>query len=108
MTGTKPSRRETLEAVVAQNPGDAFARYGLALECMNTGETEAAFAHFRALLEKNPDYVPGYQMFGQLLARLERKQEARDVLTRGMSAARKAGNLHAFSEMEGVLLELGA
>jgi predicted Zn-dependent protease len=107
MADSTQSRRQTLESFVAANPGDAFARYGLALECMNSGDSEAALGHFHALVEKNPSYVPGYQMFGQLLARLGRNADAREVLQRGMTAAKNAANMHAFSEMESFLLELG-
>ena len=63
-------------------------------------------AQFRELLERNPAYVPGYQMLGQLLARQSRGDDARAVLTQGISAAAKSGNAHAQSEMEGLLAEL--
>jgi len=58
---------------VAANPADAFARYGLAMECAKRGENEAAAEHFRALLAAHPDYIYGYYHYGQLLVRLERQ-----------------------------------
>jgi predicted Zn-dependent protease len=103
----KKSRRQMLEEHVAQKPDDAFSRYGLALECVNSGDTAAAEQHFRALLETNTGYIPGYQMYGQLLVRESRKEEARKVLTNGIAAATKAGNQHACSEMEALLNDLG-
>ena len=103
----KKTRRQMLEEIVAQKPDDAFSRYGLALECMNSGDTAAAEQHFRALLERNTTYIPGYQMYGQLLVRESRKEEARQVLTNGIAAANKAGNQHARSEMEALLNDLG-
>jgi predicted Zn-dependent protease len=106
MTAPKKSRREVLEAFVAEKPDDAFSRYGLALELMNSGDAASAEAQFRELLERNPAYVPGYQMLGQLLAKQSRAADARAVLTRGISAAAKSGNGHAQSEMEGLLAEL--
>lgn len=105
-TGQKRSRRQLLEEFVTQKPGDAFSRYGLALECMKEGDSAAADQHFRALIEHNPDYIPGYQMYGQFLAREERSEEARKVLTAGIAAAAKAGNQHASSEMEALLNDL--
>ena len=105
-TGQKKSRRQIFEEFVAKKPDDAFSRYGLALECMNSGDTAAADQHFRALLGRNADYIPGYQMYGQFLAREERKEEARKVLTAGIDAATKAGNQHARSEMETLLKDL--
>jgi len=102
----KKSRRQVLEEFVAQKPDDAFSRYGLALECMNSGDSAAADQHFRALLEHSSGYIPGYQMYGQFLAREHRVGEARQVLAAGISAADKAGNSHARSEMEALLNEL--
>jgi predicted Zn-dependent protease len=106
MAEQKKSRRHTLEEFVAQKPDDAFSRYGLALECIKDGDSAAADQHFRALIERNADYIPGYQMYGQFLAREERKEEARKVLTAGIAAATKAGNQHARSEMEALFNEL--
>lgn len=95
-----------LEELVAKNPKDAFARYGLAMECMNSGEAAAADAHFRLLVESNAQYVPAYLMYGQFLARESRNDEARKILTSGIAAAEKANNQHARSEMEALLNEL--
>jgi predicted Zn-dependent protease len=105
-TGQKKSRRQMLEEFVAKEPDDAFSRYGLALECMNSGDSAAADQHFRALLERNTGYVPAYLMYGQLLLRESRADEARRVLSNGIDAATKAGNQHARSEMEALLNDL--
>ena len=102
----KMSRRQMLEEFVAKKPEDAFSRYGLAVECMNSGDSAAADQHFRALLERNASYIPAYLMYGQLLARESRIEEARRVLATGIEAATKAGNQHARSEMEALLNDL--
>jgi len=106
MPDQKKTRRQLLEEFVAKEPNDAFSRYGLALECMNNGDAGSADTHFRALLERNPGYVPAYLMFAQLLARESRSDEARQVLTSGISAAEKKGDAHARSEMESLLNDL--
>jgi Tfp pilus assembly protein PilF len=66
MTEQKKTRRQMLEEFVTNKPEDAFSRYGLAMECMNSGDPGAADAHFRALLEHNANYVPAYLMYAQL------------------------------------------
>ncbi len=38
----KKTRRQMLEEFVTAKPGDAFARYGLAMECVNSGDAPAA------------------------------------------------------------------
>ncbi|MGB7284078.1 MAG: tetratricopeptide repeat protein [Candidatus Acidiferrum sp.] len=106
MSDQKKTRRQLLEEFVARKPDDAFSRYGLAMECMNSGDPAAADAHFRALLERNAGYIPAYLMYGQLLARESRNEEARQILSNGITAAAKKGDEHARSEMETLLSEL--
>jgi tetratricopeptide (TPR) repeat protein len=103
MTQAQKSRREVLEQFVSQKPGDAFARYGLALECAKLGDDGAAHAHFEKLLETNPGYVAGYFQFGQFLSRLGRLEEARKMLSDGIVVAQKAGDAHARDEMQAAL-----
>ena len=106
MTEPKKTRRQMLEEFVANRPDDAFSRYGLAMECMNSGDPAAADTHFRALVERTPDYIPAYLMYGQLLARESRNDEARQILTKGIAAAGQKGDQHARSEMESLFNEL--
>ena len=106
MTDQKKTRRQMLEEFVAKKPDDAFSRYGLAMECMNGGDSAAADEHFRALLELNADYIPAYLMYGQLLARESRTGEAKQILSTGMAAAARKGDQHARSEMEALLTDL--
>jgi cytochrome c-type biogenesis protein CcmH/NrfG len=107
MSEQKKSRRQMLEEFVAEKPDDAFSRYGLAMECMNSGDASAAESHFRALLERNPDYVPAYLMFAQMLARESRTSDAKQILSSGIVAAIKKGDEHARSEMDTLLGDLG-
>jgi thioredoxin-like negative regulator of GroEL len=106
MSEQKKTRRQVLEEFVAKKPDDAFSRYGLAMECVNGGDSAAANEHFRALLERNADYVPAYLMYAQMLARESRSEEARQVLSAGIAAAGKKGDQHARSEMEAFLAEI--
>ena len=96
-----------LTEVLAQNPSDAFARYGLAMEYANGGEVERALEEFGRLLAAHPDYTAGYFMAAQTLAKAERTEEARKMLASGIASAKQSGNSHAQSEMEGMLAELG-
>ena len=103
MTQTQKSRREILEQFVADKPTDAFARYGLALECAKTGQDEAANENFKKLLETNPNYVAGYYQFAQFLARIGRLDEARKLLSDGVVVAQNSGDMHARDEMQAAL-----
>jgi predicted Zn-dependent protease len=106
MTEQNKTRRQKLEQFLAQNPNDAFSRYGIALECLREGDILTAEAHFKTLLEANPDYVPGYQMYAQTLAQHSRAEEAKALLSKGIAEASRQGNQHARSEMEGLLAQL--
>jgi predicted Zn-dependent protease len=103
----KKTRRQMLEEFVAAKPGDAFARYGLAMECANSGDAAAADENFKALFSSHPDYVAGYFQYGQFLAKSGRTEDARAALTTGIATARRTGDAHAQSEMEAALAELG-
>jgi tetratricopeptide (TPR) repeat protein len=103
MNLTTTTRREKLEAFIAAKPSDAFARYGLALECAKLGDAPAAETHFTLLLEEHPDYVAGYFQYGQLLSQLGRTDEARRILSSGIVVAQKSGDSHARDEMQAAL-----
>ena len=96
-----------LTEILEQNPEDAFARYGLAMEYSKAGDVERAMVEFRTLLEKNPDYTVGYFMAAQMLASADRTDEAKRTLVDGIACARRTGNQHAQSEMTAMLEELG-
>ena len=96
-----------LNEILTQNPNDAFARYGLAMEYSNRGEVETAMVEFGKLRVAHPDYTAGYFMAAQTLARASRVAEAKQMLEDGIASARRTGNGHALSEMEGMLTELG-
>ena len=100
-------RIAALNEILTQNPKDAFARYGLAMEYSNQGDLDRALAEFAILLKTSPDYTAGYFMAAQTLARASRNSEAKTMLHDGIESARRTGNLHAQSEMEAMLGDLG-
>jgi cytochrome c-type biogenesis protein CcmH/NrfG len=77
-----------LTEILTLNPGDAFARYGLAMEYANQGQTDPSLAEFDRLLSTHPDYTP------------------KTRLDQGIASARRTGNQHALNEMQALLLEL--
>ena len=101
------SRIDILKSMVEQNPGDAFGRYGLAMEYMNGGDLEAAVTQFEALLEHNPNYAAGYFHGGQTLEKLGRTEDAKNLYRRGIQVTTTTGDAHTRSELEGALAMLG-
>ncbi len=100
-------RIAALNEILTENPKDAFARYGLAMEYSKDGDFDRALAEFSILLENHPDYTAGYFMAAQTLVKAEKPEEAKQRLQDGIASARRTGNLHAQSEMEAMLDELG-
>lgn len=95
-----------LTEILTQDPKNAFARYGLAMEYAGRGEVDTAMAEFAQLLADHPDYTAGYFMAAQTLAKADRNDEAKKQLMEGIASARRTGNQHALSEMQGMLDEL--
>jgi tetratricopeptide (TPR) repeat protein len=96
-----------LNEILTQNPGDAFARYGLAMEYSKSGEVARAMEEFGKLLSVHPDYTAGYFMAAQTLAKAQRIEEAKRMLADGITSAKRTSNSHAQAEMEAMLAELG-
>lgn len=97
------SRREQLESMLAEQPGDTFLRYALAMELENDGEHERSLELHRGLMQDDPPYVPSFFMSGQQLSELERTDEAVEILKAGIDQAKAQGDLHAAGEMTGFL-----
>jgi|SRR5215467_9411035 predicted Zn-dependent protease len=95
-----------LNEILSENPADSFARYGLAMEYSNSGDVDRALEEFKKLLATNPDYTAGYFMAAQALVRANRAEEAKKMLSDGISSAQRTGNNHAQSEMEAMLSDL--
>ena len=99
-------RIATLTEILAANPADTLARYGLAMEYSNAGRTDEALQQFKMLIENNPDYAAAYFMAAQALSNASRTDEAKRMLVDGISAARRTGNQHAQSERTAMLEDL--
>ncbi|MCC6493369.1 MAG: hypothetical protein IT424_10130 [Pirellulales bacterium] len=102
------SRRQKIEAMLADDPQDVFLRYSLAMELDKEGDHDASVAKFDELTRGAPPYVPAFFMAGQQLTRLERLDEARAYLRDGIEAARQQGDAHAAGEMSEFLASLGS
>ena len=103
---TAKTRKEQIEAMLADDPNDPFLRYGLAMEYVSQNDDAQAASCFLGLLEAAPDYVPGYLQAGQAFLRLGQRNHAQTIWTRGVEVARSKGDQHAAEEMQGFLASL--
>ncbi|HWE39323.1 MAG TPA: hypothetical protein VG406_22425 [Isosphaeraceae bacterium] len=104
----KSTKRLMLERSVAEDPTDAFLRYGLAVQCLRDGDTDEGRRQLRALLAEGAggQEVAAYQQLGQSHLEAGEAGPAREALAAGIARARAVGNVHAATEMEGLLLQL--
>jgi tetratricopeptide (TPR) repeat protein len=97
------NRLDILRGMVASNPTDSFARYGLAMECMKTGALQEAVEQFRKLLELNARYPAAYYHGGQALEKLGKIDEARELYQKGIEITTAMGDFHTRSELQAAL-----
>jgi thioredoxin-like negative regulator of GroEL len=100
---TTKSRRQMLEEMLAEEPGDPFLRYGLALEFAREGARVEAVARLRSLIADKPEYVPAYFQAAQLLLEAQDMPAAAELLRDGIATARAQSNHHAAEEMSALL-----
>lgn len=100
------TRREKLESMLADSPDDTFLQYALAMQYATEGDDAGADTRMSALLERDPHYVPAYFQLAQIVVRKGEPDRARQLLSRGIEAARRAGDDHAEGEMRGFLEQL--
>ena len=101
-------RMEQIEALLAEMPDDPELHYGLAMEHASTGDDAECVKVLRDLIARtatNP-YIPAFLQCGQALVRLDRTEEACDVLRAGITAASRVGDTHAQGEMQGLLASI--
>lgn len=104
----KSPKRQMFEASLAEDPADPFLRYGLAVQCLRDGDVEEGRGRLRSLIADHPgDSVAAHQQLGQSLLEADEVADARAVLEAGVALARKRGDWHAASEMEGLLATSG-
>ena len=102
------TRREKIEEMLQAEPNDQFLRYSLACEYDNENRHDESLALFRGLIADDPPHVHAFFRGAQLLANLDRTEEARALLRAGIEQARHQGELHAAGEMGELLASLGS
>jgi len=101
------NRLNMLKNLVAQNPRDSFARYGLAMAYASAGDHAEAVEEYGKLLEINPTYVAAYYHGGQALEKIGKPEQARELYRRGIAVCMEIGDQHTRSELEAVIDLLG-
>ncbi len=100
------SRLDTFRAMVAKNPGNALARFGLANEALKEGLYEEAVEQLQAYLGMHDDEGNAYGRLAEALERLGRREEAQAALRTGIETANQFGHPGMAHEFELKLEEM--
>lgn len=99
-------RLDAFRAMLARNPANALAHFGLATEAAKAGLHEEAVEHLRAYLTMHEDEGNAFGRLADSLLALGRPDEAREALERGIAAAGAHGHPSMAAEFEEKLDEL--
>jgi tetratricopeptide (TPR) repeat protein len=92
-------RLEQLRAMLAEEPGDLFLRYAIALEHKRMGAMEQAVLQLEDILREEPGHLPSYYQLAVMLADLGRSQEAIEACNAGSLRCIVAGDRKARLEL---------
>jgi len=103
---TEKSRLEQFKEFVELDPMDTFSRYALGMEYLGIAQYKEAVEQFDEVIRIAPDESPSYFQAAIASIQLDRKDVAREYLTRGIAMAEKANDRHARDEMQAALDQL--
>jgi uncharacterized protein HemY len=92
--------------MVAKNPANPLAHFGLANEAMKEGFWEEAREHYEHYLAGHDDEGNAYGRLAEAYERLGRNDEARAMIYKGIEAAKRFGHPGMAEELEMRLDEL--
>ena len=100
------SRIDTFRDMVAKNPENHLARFGLANEALKLGLHAEAAEHLREYLARYDDEGNGWGRLADALLALGRTDEARLAFRRGIEASHRFGHPSMANEFEARLEEI--
>lgn len=99
-------RIDKLNAFLKESPNDCFLNHALALEYVKAGDDTAARRYFEKNQQFDPTYVATYYHLAKLLERVGEQQQAIAIYEQGMQVSKKAGDMHAYSELQSAYEDL--
>ena len=99
-------RIEHLLEFLKSNPTDNFLQHALALEYIKVGNDPDARKLFEEILARDGNYVGTYYHLAKLLERIGDNESAITWYEKGMTAAKAAGDNHAYNELQAAYEDL--
>ncbi|MDH5740821.1 MAG: tetratricopeptide repeat protein [Nitrospira sp.] len=99
-------RIEPLKKVLAMDPNDDVAWFGLGKAYMDDGNFEEAAKSLRQCVTVKPTYSAAYLALAQSLQKLSRLDECRTVCATGIDVSTKNGDAMVTKNLEALTLSL--
>lgn len=99
-------RINKLKDFLKSTPDDCFLNHALALEYIKMGNDTDAAQLFEKNLNHDAGYVATYYHYAKLMGKIGNQQKAIEIYERGMQAAKTAGDMHAYSELQSAYEDL--
>lgn len=97
------SRLAELEKMLESNPDDPFLIYAMAREYEQRQATMQAILMYELLINDHTLYIPTYYHYAKLLFSAGNRNEAINLLHKGIEYGLKEKEMHAVSEMRAIL-----
>ena len=92
-----------LQAMLEKQPNDPFLLYGIAMEHKKLKDHAQVIAFLDRCIAADPNYCYAYFQRGQICEITGDFEAARRSYNDGIAAAKRTGDAHAQSELEGAL-----
>ncbi len=99
-------RIEKLKEYLAKEQKDSFLQHALALEYIKIGDDAEARKLFIEIILREPTYIGTYYHLAKLLERTGETDKAIKIYLQGMEHAKRAGDTHAYNELQAAHEEL--
>jgi Fe-S cluster biosynthesis and repair protein YggX len=101
-------RIEQFRKMAEADPTNEIGHFSLGRELFNAGEYDAAVQSLRRVIELNPNISKAYQLSGEALLKLGKRDDAVKLLSDGVKTADTRGEVLPRNEMSALLREIGA
>ncbi len=91
---------EDLQRFLAEEPGDSFIKYALALEYLKLEDYKEALSYFVQILASDENYLAAYYHYGKLLEKTGEGVRAEPIYLKGIEVAQRQGNKHTLAELQ--------
>lgn len=104
---TLEERIAQFQKMATEDPDNELGHFRLGQLYLEAGQFDNAVASFRRTLELSPHFSKVYELLGQALLKLDRKDEAVDTLKKGYAIAAERGDNIPRDNIAKLLAELG-